>query len=164
VSGIMTAGEGNPLSHVQLLARNLGIPNVGVDEGLLNTIKQHDGQAVVMAVSPAGLVELGEDGDRWNAIFGATESSQDVVIRPDLAKLDLGVKDFINLDDLRAADSGRTVGPKAAKLGELRAHFPEAVSPGVPYRLACSARSCWISPIKAPARPCSTGWWRTTVP
>ena len=30
VAGILTAGEGNPLSHVQLLARNLGIPNVSV--------------------------------------------------------------------------------------------------------------------------------------
>jgi hypothetical protein len=54
-----------------------------------------------------------------------------VVIRPDLSKLDLSVKDFINLNDLSADDSGRTVGPKAAKLGELRKHFPEAVSPGV---------------------------------
>lgn len=131
ISGIMTAGEGNPLSHVQLLARNLGIPNVGVDESLLSTIRQHDGEAVVMAVSPAGLVELTSDGDSWDAIFGETGSSQDVVIRPDLTKLDLGVKDFINLDDLGAGDSGRTVGPKAAKLGELRKHFPEAVSPGV---------------------------------
>ena len=131
ISGIMTAGEGNPLSHVQLLARNLGIPNVGVDENLLSTIRQHDGEAVVMAVSPAGLVELSEDSERWDAMFAETESSQDVVIRPDLAKLDLSVKGFINLDDLGADDSGRTVGPKAAKLGELHKHFPEAVSPGV---------------------------------
>ena len=131
ISGIMTAGEGNPLSHVQLLARNLGIPNVGVDEDLLATIRKHDGEAVVMAVSPAGLVELSSDGDQWDSIFGKTGSSQDVVIRPDLSKLDLSVKNFINLDDLSADDSGRTVGPKAAKLGELRKHFPEAVSPGV---------------------------------
>jgi hypothetical protein len=131
VAGIMTAGEGNPLSHVQLLARNLGIPNVGVDENLLSAIQEHDGEAVVMAVSPAGLVELSRDGDQWNAVFGDTESSQDVVIRPDLEKLDLSVRDFINLDDLSASDSGRIVGPKAAKLGELRKHFPEAVSPGV---------------------------------
>ncbi len=41
------------------------------------------------------------------------------------------MKTFISLDDLNAADSGRIVGPKAAKLGELRHHFPEAVAPGV---------------------------------
>ena len=35
VAGILTEGEGNPLSHVQLLARNLGIPNVGVDSSML---------------------------------------------------------------------------------------------------------------------------------
>jgi len=131
VAGIMTAGEGNPLSHVQLLARNLGIPNVGVDENLLSVIQAHDGESVVLAVSPAGLVELSRDGNQWDAIFGETESSQDVVIRPDMEKLDLGVRDFISLDKLGASDSGRIVGPKAAKLGELRKQFPEAVAPGV---------------------------------
>ena len=34
VAGILTTGAGNPLSHVQLLARNLGIPNVAIDESL----------------------------------------------------------------------------------------------------------------------------------
>ncbi len=131
IAGIMTAGEGNPLSHVQLLARNLGIPNVGVNEALLPVLRQHDGEAVVMAVSPSGLVELSKDSDKWDPLFGKTESSQSVVIRPDLAKLDLSVKSFLDLDDLSADDSGRTVGPKAAKLGELHKRFPEAVSPGV---------------------------------
>jgi len=131
VAGILTAGEGNPLSHVQLLARNLGIPNVGVDTEMLPTIRQHDGETVVMAVSPGGLVELASDGPQWEALFGATESSKDVVIRPDLDKLDLSVTAFLNLDELGADDSGRIVGPKAAKLGELRKRFPEAVSPGV---------------------------------
>ncbi len=131
IAGIMTAGEGNPLSHVQLLARNLGIPNVGVDEDILPTIRRHDGETVVMAVSPAGLVELSNDGPQWDALFGETGTSKDVVIRPELEKLDLEVQHFLDLDDLSAADSGRTVGPKAAKLGELRKRFPEAVSPGV---------------------------------
>ncbi len=131
VAGIMTAGEGNPLSHVQLLARNLGIPNVGVDEALLGEIRRHDGEAVVLAVSPAGLVELSAAEPRWEAVFGADKSEPGAVIRPDLDKLDLGVRRILSLDDLRADDSGRTVGPKAAKLGELRHQYPDAVAPGV---------------------------------
>ena len=131
VAGILTAGEGNPLSHVQLLARNLGIPNVGVDEALLGEIRRHDGEAVVLAVSPAGLVELSAAGPRWDTVFGKDRSGPGAVIRPDLDKLDLGVRKILSLDDLRAGDSGRTVGPKAAKLGELRHHYPDAVAPGV---------------------------------
>ena len=131
VSGIMTAGEGNPLSHVQLLARNLGIPNVGVDEGLISTIQKHDGEKIVMAVSPSGLVELSPDGSKWDGIFGEDNKNQGAEIKPDLAKLDLSVQSFLLLDDLRATDSGKTVGPKAAKLGELHHHYPEAVAAGV---------------------------------
>jgi len=131
VAGIMTAGEGNPLSHIQLLARNLGIPNVSVQESLLSGFEPHDGRRVVLAVSPAGLVELAEDGPRWQAVFGADEARSEALIRPDLDKLDLSVTDFVSLDDLAASDSGRIVGPKAAKLGELRRHYPEAVAPGV---------------------------------
>jgi len=131
VAGIMTAGEGNPLSHIQLLARNLGIPNVSVDEQLIPRFDSHDGNKVVLAVSRAGLVELADDGPRWDSVFGNSEGTQKALIRPDLEKLDLSVKDFISLDDLNASDSGRIVGPKAAKLGELRHHFPEAVASGV---------------------------------
>ncbi|MBF0263851.1 MAG: hypothetical protein HQL46_01165, partial [Gammaproteobacteria bacterium] len=31
-AGIITIGEGNPLSHIQILARNLGIPNIVINE------------------------------------------------------------------------------------------------------------------------------------
>ena len=58
-------------------------------------------------------------------------SSDDFPIRPDLQKLDLKRRDFIRLSDLRADDSGRVVGPKAAKLGELYYHYPEAVADGL---------------------------------
>ena len=131
VRGILTAGEGNPLSHVQLLARNLGIPNATVNENLLPKLSTHDGKPVVLAVSRAGLVEIAQDGSRWDAVFGADgESPSGAMIRPDLDKLDLGENRIIPLDELRASDSGRTVGPKAAKLGELRKHYPEAVANG----------------------------------
>ena len=131
LAGIITAGEGNPLSHVQLLARNLGIPNVTVDQSLLPELRKHDGEKVVLAVSPRGLVELDRYGPRWQKVFASHKSSGGVVIRPDLEKLDLGVRRFIDLRELRASDSGRIVGPKAAKLGELKHHFPDKVSDGV---------------------------------
>ena len=131
LAGIITAGEGNPLSHVQLLARNLGIPNVTVDEALLPRLQQHDGETVVMAVSPAGLVELYRDSARWHRFFAQKKNQGNVVIRPDLKKLDLSVRRFIDLNELRASDSGRIVGPKAAKLGELKKHFPDKVADGV---------------------------------
>ena len=38
---------------------------------------------------------------------------------------------MLGLSELRASDSGRVVGPKAAKLGELKHHYPEAVADGV---------------------------------
>jgi hypothetical protein len=132
LAGILTAGAGNPLSHVQLLARNLGIPNVAVDPSLLPELQRSDGRRIVLAVSRAGLVEINEDGPQWDAAFGkqlATE--QNVMFEPDVAKLDLTRRDFISLRELRAADSGRLVGPKAAKLGELMSHFPDRVAPGV---------------------------------
>jgi hypothetical protein len=132
VAGILTRGAGNPLSHVQLLARNLGIPNVAVDAGLVETLRPHDGKTVVLAVSRAGVVQLEEDDPRWQAAFGGEAApTAGTLIRPDLRKLDLSVRDFLSLDRLRAADSGRIVGPKAAKLGELRHAFPEATDPGV---------------------------------
>jgi hypothetical protein len=129
VAGILTAGEGNPLSHVQLLARNLGIPNAAVSPAAIERVRAHDGQGIVLAVSPAGVVEILPDGPEWDSYFET--ATGDVVITPDLEKLDLSVQDFVNLDDLRAVDSGRIVGPKAAKLGELRRAFPDKVAPGV---------------------------------
>jgi hypothetical protein len=131
VAGILTAGEGNPLSHVQLLARNLGIPNVTVDISLLPELSKHNGKRVVMAVSKSGLVEISPWDERWKKIFKDADLGNGVIIRPDLEKLDLSVRDLVQLDDLRATDSGRIVGPKAAKLGELRAHYPGHVSRGV---------------------------------
>ncbi len=128
VGGILTAGSGNPLSHVQLLARNLGIPNVGVDESLLPRIQESVGKSVLLAVSRAGSVEIIEDDQ---SLITAEQSATDIVIRPDLEKLDLENTAFQPLSELRANDSGRTVGPKAAKLGELYHHYPDAVANGL---------------------------------
>ena len=132
IAGILTAGAGNSLSHVQLLARNLGIPNVAVDQAVLPTLQPANGRKTVMAVSVGGLVELADDGPQWDGVLGkAQQPAASVMFEPDLKKLDLSVKNFVSLNTLRAKDSGRIVGPKAAKLGELKANFPDRVAPGV---------------------------------
>jgi hypothetical protein len=132
VAGILTAGAGNPLSHVQLLARNLGIPNVGIDEALLPTLQPHFGRDVVLAVSAAGSVRLTDDAGEAGALFAAgAADAKRTLIRPDLDKLDLSTRDLLRLSELRAEDSGRSVGPKAAKLGELKHRFPDAVADGL---------------------------------
>ncbi len=131
VAGILTRGEGSSLSHVQLLARNLGIPNVVIDEQRVAAVLKHVGEPIVLAVSPRGAVEISADGAQWDAIFGREAIGEDVVIEPDLAKLDLSRAEPLALLDIRATDSGRIVGPKAANLGELRNNYPQAVNPGV---------------------------------
>lgn len=132
VAGILTAGEGSSLSHVQLLARNLGIPNVVVGRELIDEIRARSGKKVVLAVSPGGVVQLEADGPQWNEAFGREEkSAPQVRIQPDLAKLDLQTTEFIPLEKLRAADAGRLAGPKSANLGELKHAFGPQVPDGV---------------------------------
>jgi len=132
VAGILTAGEGNPLSHVQLLARNLGIPNVAFDQHLLAQLRAREGQRILLAVSPGGAVRILPTSTETEALFTtASNAASNTTINVDLTKLDLSARSFINLRNLRAGDSGRTVGPKAAKLGELKAHYPDAVAEGI---------------------------------
>ena len=131
VAGIVTAGEGNSLSHVQLLARNLGIPNVVVAERLLPRLVAREGRRVILAVSPQGTIKVDEGSAGWDQVFGREETSRKILIRPDLAKLDLQRRAFIPLQQLKAKDSGRLAGPKAANLGELKSLFPDAVADGL---------------------------------
>lgn len=130
VAGILTAHAGNSLSHIQLLARNLGIPNVVVSSELLQRIEPLIGQRVVLLASPGGVVRLMLDDPNWDKVFPRQEERQ-VKIEVDMEKLDLKQKNLLTLDQLRATDSGRVVGPKAAKLGELKSHFADQVSPGL---------------------------------
>ena len=56
VGGILTVSEGNMVSHVQLLARNLGIPNAVLTDRQFAELKPYDGREVFFAVSSAGTV------------------------------------------------------------------------------------------------------------
>ncbi len=131
VAGILTQGEGNALSHVQLLASNLGVPNVVVAERLLPRLKRFEGQQIVMAVSPGGSVEIAEDSPEWDARLQRGGDTGAGRISPDESKLDLDALAFVPLSKIRARDSGRIAGPKAANLGELKHVFPDAVTDGL---------------------------------
>jgi hypothetical protein len=131
VRGILTAGKGNMLSHVQLLARHLGIPNVAVDQSFLPQVSALEGRSVVLAVSPGGIVQIAPDGPEWDAVFAVESRNVSTVIRLDLKKLNLSYRNLVPLRHLRVRDSGRVCGPKAANLGELKRHFPEAVGEGL---------------------------------
>jgi len=159
IAGILTRGEGSSLSHVQLLARNLGIPNVVIDEERIAQITPHIGRPIVLAVSPRGAVQISDDGPQWEAIFGRESIAEDVAINPDLAKLDLAQTDLLPLRVIRARDSGRVVGPKAANLGELLHAYPDAVDKGmaVPFGVF---RTMLEQPIEA-GGPSVFEWMRS---
>ncbi len=134
VAGVLTLDVGNLLSHVQLLARNLGIPNAAVDPSLLPRLEQADGREVFYAVSPFGRVVLkwpSDLDDEERALVATGQPAQTEKYALDVSRLRLDVTDPIPLADLRSAQSGVVVGPKAANLGQLAADFPGRVSRGV---------------------------------
>jgi phosphohistidine swiveling domain-containing protein len=147
-AGILTEAEGNPVSHVQLLARNLGIPNVVVSRDLIPKLAPYNGKKIVVAASSGGLVEIAEDSAKWDEVLGQGAQKPSVVIVPDLVKLNLLRADFVSTATLRASDSGRICGPKAAHVGELTHRFPDNVSPGLAVTFGIY-RELLNEPVKA---------------
>lgn len=131
VAGILTRSEGNALSHVQLLARSLGIPNVVIADEILAQLEVRVGRRIVLASSRGGVVRVAEDSSQWDSVFVAEEDAERSPLRIDVDKLDLSKQDLYPLSKLRAYHSGRVAGPKAAKLGELMHQFPGDVSAGL---------------------------------
>lgn len=132
VAGIATVAEGNLVSHVQLLARNLGIPNAVISLQNLKELLPFSGQTVFFAVSPGGRVILKPESQMTaeeNALFQEKKRLETRMAIP-IDKLDLQRQELISLRELRATDSGRLSGPKAANLGELKYLFPDKVVEG----------------------------------
>ena len=132
VAGIATVSEGNAVSHVQLLARNLGIPNAVMTSNLVDALMPYSGKQVFYAVSPRGVVVM-KPVSEMDAAEGALFESKRVLderIAVPTERMDLSEMDLPSLMDVRATDSGVICGPKAANLGELRSLFPNRVAPG----------------------------------
>ncbi|MEE9142609.1 MAG: PEP/pyruvate-binding domain-containing protein [Gammaproteobacteria bacterium] len=131
VAGILTENEGNILSHVQLLARNLGVPNVVVRPELMPEVTAHLGERARLEVSPGGIVRLTAANPATAQRNAEREPEHGISITVDVDKLDLETDSLIPTSELRQSDSGVRVGPKAAQLGKLTAVFPDHVSPGL---------------------------------
>jgi hypothetical protein len=144
-AGIVTRGEGNVVSHVQLLARALGIPNAVVGPRVYEQFPAHQGHDVFLLVTPGGRVVVKDGsklGERDRAVLDEYTRNQARTGTGSLGhggaklhiareRLDLSPKLALDLASVRRADSGVRCGPKAAYLGELKHLFPDKVARGV---------------------------------
>jgi hypothetical protein len=95
-AGIVTQGEGNVVSHVQLLARALGIPNVVTGPEPFKKIAKHDAKDAFFLVTPGGRVYLKEaakmtDQDKgiYDQYNRSTERTADGQLGAGANKLDI---------------------------------------------------------------------------
>ena len=133
VAGIATVSEGNLVSHVQLLARNLGIPNAAISTDNLSDLKAFDGKEIFYAVSSRGTVvikSVDEMSNEEKNLFGNNRKEKKTIRIPE-GKLKLDGTMPLNMSKVSSADSGILSGPKAANLGQLKQLFPEHVVNGI---------------------------------
>lgn len=133
VAGIATVSEGNLVSHVQLLARNLGIPNAAISTDNLKDLKAFNGKNIFYAVSGRGTVVIKsvEEMSEVEKVLFSNNKKEKKTIRIPEGKLKLDGNIPMNMSNVSSADSGILSGPKAANLGQLKQLFPEHVVNGI---------------------------------
>ncbi len=133
IAGIATVAEGNLVSHVQLLARNLGIPNAALSDENLKELKKYNGTRVFYAVSNKGSVLLKPEKEMSadeKALFTKKERKDEKIAVP-VEEIRLDIVKVLNMREVDASNSGKLCGPKAANLGQLKKMFPEDVVEGL---------------------------------
>jgi hypothetical protein len=133
VAGIATVSEGNTVSHVQLLARNLGIPNAVISRETMNALMAFQGKRIFYAVSNQGTVIMKPASDMDTgevALFDKKKAPSQKISVP-VDRIITDDPHIIPLDQVNASHSGIICGPKAANLGQLKKVFPDNVVNGV---------------------------------
>ncbi len=131
VAGILTISEGNLVSHVQLLARNLGIPNATVSPQSLEGLTSFSGQRLSCRVPKGGVVLKRSRRCLRKKKTWYRNRKGNRKIPGSRGKMNLTRAEPVRLSRLRATDSGKLCGPKAANLGELKYLFPDYVGEGI---------------------------------
>ncbi|GAB5554578.1 MAG: hypothetical protein Sapg2KO_41690 [Saprospiraceae bacterium] len=133
VAGILTVTEGNMVSHVQLLARNLGIPNAVLSLDNMESLQKYHGERVFLAVSNQGTVLMktqSQMSSEEENLFTVKARSEERITVP-VEKIDLSQTKVLDMRAVNAASSGTICGPKAANLGQLKQMFPDNVVEGL---------------------------------
>ncbi|MGB3587467.1 MAG: PEP/pyruvate-binding domain-containing protein, partial [Tunicatimonas sp.] len=133
VAGIATVSEGNLVSHVQLMARNLGIPNAVISDENLQNLKKYSGQEVFYAVSNKGtvLMKLATEMTPQEKALFEVKKRKENKIRVPVENVVLDQDKILHLRNVKSTDSGVLCGPKAANLGQLKQLFPTQVVEGL---------------------------------
>lgn len=131
VAGIISVGNGGSLSHVSLLAQNLGIPHLVMTGEGARAIESWAGRDVALGVSATrrvvlGLLEALPPSTR--ALAGAPSGAKSPSLRIDVSRLDLKSTEIRPLQKVSEKEAGVRLGPKAAELARLKRLFPERVS------------------------------------
>ena len=125
VGGIVTLGVGARLSHLQLLARSLKIPNVKFSPDAIDLLKPYDGQMVRFVADKSGAVEIVPLGSKSEGVVVAKKKVDVTVPVPDHS-----ISKPISFD-AASQHVGKTIaGPKGMVLTELRQN--PALRPHVP--------------------------------
>jgi hypothetical protein len=134
MAGVLTLDSGNMLSHTQLLAANLGIPNARIPSSLLPQLTSREGKEVFFAVTPRGVVILRQSEaltPEQRKVWIDQPAAAPGRIRLDTTRLNLSQTEIVRIAELGREDSGVVVGPKAANLGQLAQDFPGRVAQGL---------------------------------
>lgn len=134
VAGVLTYGEGNLLSHVQMLARNFGIPNVALTGTSIEQLSNMAGEEVILIVGTDGTVVLqtiADLNDEQRKLIKNNQQNDTYSVQLDVPHPDLSINEPIEISKLHKELSGKVVGPKAANLGELNRIFPGKVAPAI---------------------------------
>ncbi|MGB3077436.1 MAG: PEP/pyruvate-binding domain-containing protein [Saprospiraceae bacterium] len=139
IAGIATVTEGNTVSHIQLLARNLAIPNAVLSQENMDRLKAFNGKMIFYAVSNKGTVimkPVSEMTPYEQKLFEKKKRSEEKISVP-IARIELHNPHVLNLNTINSSNSGKVCGPKAANLGQLKQMFPENVVDGlvVPFAI-----------------------------
>ncbi|MEE8407970.1 MAG: PEP/pyruvate-binding domain-containing protein, partial [Myxococcota bacterium] len=131
VAGLITVGSAGSLSHVALLARNLGIPHASVSGDVVDYLRSMAEVDIVLGVSAGRRVVVGpqsalDSADR--ALLKRHVIRDKPFLEIDTSRLDIQTTKITPLSEISEQDSGVRVGPKAGELGRLRRLFPDRVS------------------------------------